>query len=161
MFEVGENTADGEFDIYLGTPEYECCAMFSPDGRWITYVSQVSGRFEVYVAAYPSGQTARVSTEGGRAPMWSHDGDEIFFLNERLTELWAAPIATDPDLQPGRPTLLFRGTFSNSGDAGYAYDVAQDERFVMVRTDEHLRDLSELIVVQHWFEELTRLVPTP
>jgi len=113
-------------------------AVFSPDQRWIAYVSDESGRLEVYLRPYPS-LDARypVSTSGGRAPRWSRNGDELFYISE--DGLMSVAIATDPTVEIGRPQLLFRRSFpmSESGlvyslMAGYDVDV-DARRFLMAR----------------------------
>jgi hypothetical protein len=109
----------------------------------------------------------RVSVDGGDAPLWSPDGREIFYQNgwwdkesNRKPEMWARSVTTEPSLQLGEARKLFDGWFLGSDDGGQSYDISRDgKRFLMVRTDERFRRVSEIIVVQNWFEELERLVP--
>ncbi len=86
-------------------------ASFSPDGRWVAYQSNESGRFEIYVRPYPEGiRKFQVSTEGGvSAPLWSPSGREIFY---RATSgvMMAASVETAPDFRTGTPRALFDGT---------------------------------------------------
>ncbi len=137
-------------------------ATFSPDGRWIVYASDESGRDEVYVQPYPGpGERTTVSTTGGDEPVWSGDGREIFYRNG--DEMMVVDVETQPTFTAGRPTVLFEGRYlpmpGNSGSRNY--DVAPDgQRLVMVQGEES-STLSEFHVVLNWFEELTQLVPTP
>jgi Tol biopolymer transport system component len=130
----------------------------SPDGRWISYASNESGHFEVYVEPLAGGTRHQISTDGGEQPIWSPRGDELFYrAGDRM--LAAAVNITGSSLAAGRPHLLFRGRYVSTDLA--AYDVTRDgKRFLMVRpSDDELRP-SELSVVENWFEELTRLAST-
>jgi Tol biopolymer transport system component len=102
---------------------------FSPDGRWVAYNSDESGRSEVYVRPFPSGSgTWQVSTAGGALPNWSRDGKELFFLSLDF-KLMAAPISTDPKFHAGAPVPLFA---VHPGGGGTVYDVASDgQRFLV------------------------------
>ena len=112
--------------------------MFSPDGRWMAYVSNSSGGFEVYVRPFPGpGQTVRVSTRGGAQVRWRADGRELFYVALDGT-LMAVPIelsANGLTLTPGIPVPLFTtriGRVINAGGTGPNYVVSGDgQRFLM------------------------------
>jgi serine/threonine protein kinase/Tol biopolymer transport system component len=92
---------------FIATDERDDSARFSPDGKWICYVSAQSGRPEVYVRAFPNGRSLQVSVNGGEGPSWSSDQSEIYFLS-RSNDVMAASFhgaATTP--QPGKPAALF------------------------------------------------------
>jgi len=136
----------------------------SPDGRWMAYVSYESGRGEVYVRPFPdvaSGRNA-VSTDGGENPVWSRDGRELYYRNGDA--VMAVGVQTAPSFQAGTPVELFRGRYFN--EIGTQWDVGPEEgQFVMLRSAPGDEDSPELArarinVVQNWFEELKRLVPT-
>ena len=136
-------------------------AALSPDGRWIAFESTASGQREVYVRPFPDADSGRwlVSTDGGQQPLWGPDGRELFYWSN--AGLMAVPVETEPNFMPGNPELLFNlGAYSYS--AGRNYAVAPDgERFLMIKqsgSDE--TSSTEFILVQNWFEELKRLVPT-
>jgi len=81
---------------------------FSPDGRWLAYTSEESGRNEVYVGAFPGpGEKWQVSTEGGTQPRWRRDGRELYYLSSDLRLLSVEIKASGGTLEPGVPTLLF------------------------------------------------------
>jgi serine/threonine-protein kinase len=126
------------------------------DGKWIAYTSDESGRFEVYVRPYPGpGQRHQVSTAGGEEPLWSADGDELFY---RYGRRWmAVPIQAKPDFSAGKPQALFEGPYPNV--PGLSYGVARDGRFLVVRETEGSRLANQINVVLNWFEELRRLAP--
>ena len=163
VFELGENQGEGRVRSFLATPADENSPAFSPDGHWIAYVSNVDGTFQVYVSRYPSGEnTRRISRTGEniRGPLWSRDGKEVFYQTEQGRKLWVVPVVTEPELAIGDAQMLFEGSFLGSGDSGHSYDVSRDgQRFLMVRVDEQDRRVSELVVVQNWFEELKQRVP--
>jgi len=153
---------------FMQGPEQFAGADFSPDGRWIAYVSDVSGRNEVYVQPYPGpGERVPVSTNGGAAPAWRQDGREIFYDEWRRgggaeVNMMAVPVDTsDGRFSAGTPELLFSGSFFTFSPARY-YDVTPDgQRFLMNQGIEpEPEPPNELVLVQHWGEELSRLVPT-
>jgi len=129
---------------------------FSPDGRWIGYTAEDSGRYEVYVQAYPSGQRTQVSFQGGEEPIWSPKGDELFYRNG---DKWlSVPISTEGGFKPGTPRELFRGPYWNI--AGVSYDIARDgRRFLLLKPVHQEEPVTELKVVLNWFEELKTRVP--
>jgi Tol biopolymer transport system component len=141
---------------------------FSPDGRWLAYASDESGRSEVYVQAFPGpGPRHQVSTNGGTAPAWARDGRELFYTPTQsvggqatLTRMMAVPVTLRPTLTVGTPRLLFEGKYGASAQVR-GYDVAPDGRFLMVQSKERPPvSAVEMILVQNWLEELKRLVPT-
>ena len=82
---------------FLRTPFDEFAPMFSPDGRWLAYLSDESGRLEVYVQPYPGpGGKWQISTEGGAEPVWARDGQELFYRSINGDRMMAVEITTDP-----------------------------------------------------------------
>jgi eukaryotic-like serine/threonine-protein kinase len=148
--------------ILRKTPEIERNAAISPDGRWLAYESDRSGRFEIYVRPFPNVEDAEynITTDGGTAPVWAHNGRELFYWKESgaLVSIMAVPIS------PGQAFDF--GTAHQIAQGGYArpifdrqYDVAPDGRFVVMKpVGRPPRD--EIVIVLNWFEELKRLVPT-
>jgi serine/threonine-protein kinase len=134
---------------------------FSPDGRSVAYISDESGRFEVYVRSFPSGERAvQVSVGGGTEPVWAAGGDELFYRND--DKMMMVPISTTPSFEPGVPVLLFEKAFEyGTGFARPGYDVTPDaQRFVMILSEEDEAPARRIHVVLDWFAELERLVPT-
>jgi serine/threonine-protein kinase len=147
--------------LFLGTPATEGASRFSPDGRWIAYVSDESGRPEIYVQPYPGpGGKWQISTDGGIEPVWNSNGRELFYrIGNRMM---AVPVTSQPTFSAGRPTMLFEGEYLASifPLAGITYDVTRDgQRFLMVK--EQAAPPARINVVVNWFEELKRLVPIP
>jgi Tol biopolymer transport system component len=143
---------------YLQTPFAERHPHFSPNGRWLAYESNESGRAEVYIQAYPDPALGRrqISTDGGTEPLWRADGRELYYRNG--DEIVA--VAIDPESgEPRRPQTLFTGTFAVAGDAR-SYDVSSDgQRFLLVKipADAVPRTVN---VVLNWFDELNAAAAT-
>lgn len=122
---------------FLRTADYEGDAAVSPDGRWIAYMSNSSGREEVYVQPFPAGGVPyRVSFNGGVRPKWSADGRELFFMTPN-TEIASSRIKhADSRFECTVPTILFRipGLVPPQPSFRTAYAVAPDGRFLVVVT---------------------------
>lgn len=153
---------------FLGTPFFEGAVDFSPDGKWVAYQSDESGRPEVYVRPFspPSedpaaGRSGRwqVSTAGGSYPRWSPNGKELFFLNPAL-EMMAAPITfTGSAVVPGTAVRLFQTRIGGDGRAVAAppYDLARDGRFLInALLDTKLTETPPIILIQNWDPDATR-----
>jgi Tol biopolymer transport system component len=155
----------------LGGDAREYSPRFSPDGRWLAYQSDESGRREVYLQRYPAGERLAVSAGGGGEPLFSPDGTKLYFAGADggVPKLMAVALTPKGDgLELGKPEGLFELTHSvpagvteayRPGDnGGPDYDVLPDgKRFVMIR--ETAQDIREIVIVQNWFEELKRLAP--
>jgi Tol biopolymer transport system component len=146
---------------YIQTRFDELEGAFSPDGRWIVYVSNETGRYEVYVQAYPGpGDKQRISIDGGFAPAWNPNGRELFYHTGDA--LMAVSVSQEQQsLHAGVPVRLFPH-HKDRQKPGTDYSVTRDgQRFLMVEGVEPGRGPSpRLEVVLNWFEEVKRLVPT-
>jgi serine/threonine-protein kinase len=164
-----ERKPNGERDIwvvtegndpypFLLTPFDERSPRFSPNGRWLAYVSDESGRDDVYVQPFPGpGPKWLVSTDGGIDPVWSRDGRELFY--RRDDQMMVVSVAPGIDFSAGRPRRLFEFHFDN-GDNGPNYDVSRDGTyFVMPKSDQTPASVG-LQLVLNWFGEITSRAPT-
>ena len=132
----------------LQTRASESAARVSPDGRWIAYESDQSGRFEVYVRAFPGASRDRqVSLDGGSDPRWAPNGRELFYRKDN--RMMAVGVSTAGEFVSGTPKQLFEGPYVLWPGT---YDVARDGRFLMLKAEPQL--VNQLILVQNWFEEL-------
>jgi serine/threonine protein kinase/Tol biopolymer transport system component len=133
----------------------------SPDGRWLAYTSNETGRLEIYVAAFPaSGTRHLVTVDGGDEPVWARDGRELFFRRART--LFGVPVRTAGEFSAGKPVRLFDVDYPTLSDAllgDLNYDVAPDGRFVIVKPSEEEKASPHLNVVLNWTSELVRRVP--
>jgi dipeptidyl aminopeptidase/acylaminoacyl peptidase len=143
----------------LNGPAREHSPVFSPDGRWLAYVSDESGRYEVYVQRYPRGERLSVSVDGGVSPVWRRDGGELFFAGNP-GKMYVVSVTRDgASLRLGRPVALFDlHTTTSSGDpvtyavgsnSGVEYDVMPDGRFVMVRQPDQ-STTREIVLLRNW-----------
>ncbi len=140
----------------VSTPAYEGGAQFSPDGRWLAYVSDESGQMQVYVRPFPApDRKVPVSTQGGTQPLWNHNGKELFYRNGNT--LMAVGVSTSPDLTLSQPRQLFEQRYAFLTITIPNYDVSPDgQRFVMVKDES---GSGRLNVVLNWADELARLAP--
>jgi serine/threonine-protein kinase len=148
---------DGKSTILVQNEGMDAGAVMSPDGGALAYVSDVSGRPEIYARSYPdpSEWTARISTAGGYAPRWSPDGREIFFVQNG--RLMVASVEREPEFVSDTPRVLYDGPFETGAPHLPAtYDISADgETFVLADTV-HVEPTS-IYVVLNWFDELERL----
>jgi serine/threonine-protein kinase len=141
------------------TPSSEAAPRLSPDGRWLAYTSDESGRSEVLVQSFPvPGGRTQISTSGGTEPVWSRDGREMFYLNGDA--MMAVEIRTSPTFTVGTPRMLFEGRFVRSPNSVASYDVSADgQRFLRVQPMHPDPPSDQIQVTLNWFEELKQLVP--
>ena len=163
-----EHPKPGKPELFLRTPSFEWEPAFSPDGRWIAYSSNASGRYEVYVQPFPGGTPLRaglwqISTSGGSHPMWSRDGRELFYetLDNRImvTSYTAQADSFVPDKpRPWSNTQIFEPTVNL-----WNTDVGPDERrfAVFPRPDATVEQKGSvhITVLLNFFDELRRRVP--
>jgi Tol biopolymer transport system component len=130
----------------------------SPDGRFLSYSSDESGRDEIYVQPFPEvDRRWLVSANGGREALWSRDGKAIFYRED--DKVMSVAVETRPEFAAKSPKLLFENAAFHRNLTGgeFNYDVAPDGRFLMIRREDALAEL-QLNVVLNWTEELKRLV---
>ncbi len=146
----------------IDTAFRETWPAISPDGRWIAYTSNESGREEVYVRPFPDVGLGRwqVSTDGGKMPRWTKRGRELIFRrgSDLAGEFWVSAIQPGASFGAGRPTQI-AGVANSSND----YDIAADGR-LLVKMPTGGTDVEasrpRIVVVQNWFDELKARVPT-
>jgi Tol biopolymer transport system component len=147
---------------WFETPFREAAPAFSPNGKWIAYVSDESGTREIYVRPYPGpGANIKVSTESGIEPVWTRGGRELLYrTGERGEKFMAVEMQTSPELVVSAPRLLFSSDLNTGGqwagrgareEAFRDYDVSPDGNEIfatrMVRMEEPNRQLT---IVTNW-----------
>jgi len=170
----------GDPKPFFTSEAVEADATFSPDGRWLAYVSDRSGRREVYVRPYPGPEPVTlISGEGGINPAWSPDGREIYYLRAlpgaAVPDLVAVDVIPGDEFQVGRPTLLV-SRWINPWVPVRSYDVLADGSFVFAQREEFNSEAggdgqsvianllerlgaTELHVILNWTEVLKERVP--
>ena len=155
---------DGRLQPLLHAAYDERNAAVSPDGRFVAYETNADGSFQIKVRPFPDvdGGQWTVSSQVGFQPAWALDGSALFY---RAADgaMMSVPVRPGPTWNAGPPTKLFDGrAFLRSSPTGLGrtYDVAKDGRFLMVKEPSSDQASSiAMVIVQNWFEELTRLVP--
>jgi serine/threonine-protein kinase len=151
----------------LSTPFDEGNAVVAPDGRWLAYESNESGQFQIYVRPFPAIDTGRwqVSTTGGRQPLWSRSGDELFYVDPMGSIMRVGVTKNAASFIAAAPAKLIGGTsYSYAWDnqnRGRTYDVSADgQRFLRIKdVPDQASGPSRFVIVENWTEELKRLVP--
>jgi Tol biopolymer transport system component len=153
--------------VFVRTPANEDNGVFSPDGQWLAYESNESGQYEVYVRPFSGpGGRLQISTQGGLEPVWSRNGQELFYRNG--DRMMAVEVSSRRDsngafpsgFTAGSPRLLFEGHYQYSGLVSSDYDVSQDgQRFLMVQPSGPEQNPTQIQLVLNWFTELQQRVP--
>jgi hypothetical protein len=146
----------------------ESAMALSPDGRWLAYESTETMPPEVFIRPFPNTEGGRwqVSIGGGRAPLWTRDGKELFFVNADR-DMMVVSIATGASPSPGTPKLLFhlRDDLYLENQENYTpFDISPDgRRFLMARRVQAAAaaKVLPLVVVENWFEELRGRMKKP
>ena len=128
----------------------------------MAYESNRDRQPEIYVERYPElGNRIPISTGGGRIPMWSPDGRELFFGSLDGRRMFAVAMRFGTTLVAERPRVLFEFAMPTPVGGSRPYDLAPDGRFVIIRSGEAdaAAATPQIVIVQNWFEELKRLVP--
>jgi eukaryotic-like serine/threonine-protein kinase len=143
---------------FLQTRFNESASAFSPDGRWIAYASDESGRPEIYVQSFPGpGGKWQVSTEGGAQPLWNRNGRELLYRSgDRIMSM---EVSVQTAFAGGVSRQVFAGRYADPVIVP-TYDITPDgQRFLMLKPSEQQVPSNQIVIVQNWFEELKRRVP--
>jgi serine/threonine-protein kinase len=148
----------GEPQPVFGAGAGEMMPTFSPDGRWIGYVSKQSGRDEVYVrSSSGEGSIWTISSAGGVEPVWSADGRELFYRADDKMMAVDVMLSTPPSF--GKPHVVFEGSYLFGATESQGFDVSRDgRRFVMLKP-QRAWEATPLSVIVNWFDDLRRRAP--
>jgi Tol biopolymer transport system component len=150
----GASPASAKSQVFLDSPRSKTQAMFSPDGKWVAYDSDESGRAQVYVQSYPGpGGKFPISNDGGTMPRWARSGHELFYRHADM--VMTVDVELGAAFRASKPRVLFEGRYQPG------YDVAPDgERFLMVKPPAETAARPDKVhIVVNWNEELRRRVP--
>jgi Tol biopolymer transport system component len=147
------NLENFEQTIIEQSPNAEHSGVFSPNGKWIAFVSNHSGRREVYVKPFPGpGAKIQVSVNGGFNPAWAKDGNELFYRQDN--KFLVVSVTYDSTLTFGSPEVLFAGSFKidETGGGNRNYDVSADgNRFIMIQR-KNIPKPKVINIIQNWQE---------
>jgi len=163
-YNIGIHSMDGAHapKLLLQDEYIKSYPRISPDGRWLAYQTNKTGQDEVYIHSFPdvdSGRKKQVSIGGGRYPVWSPDGKELFYVSFSGKQM-VVSVEADPELKIGEPQILF----DRRPYPGLDMD-PKSRRFLAIKRVESTEDGSaqgiprKIIVVTNWFEELKDRVP--
>jgi Tol biopolymer transport system component len=150
--------ADGKSHLFLKANASLNNAKFSPDGKWVAYSSNESGRWEVYVTSFPDARGKwQVSTSGGEQPRWRADGKEIYFLSLDA-KLMAAAVDTKTEFDSGTPTVLFQTDPRErvATTEVIIYDVSRDGQRFLINTNYNNGSAHPMSVVLNWKSEMKK-----
>jgi serine/threonine-protein kinase len=155
----------GEWKPLLMEAHSEAVPEISPDGRWMAYKSDESGKPEVYVRPFPEVNKGKslISATGGEDPLWSFGGRELFYRNGEA--VMAVKVETDPAFKPGKPEVLFQGKYAPHLTNGSTWAIGRDGRFLMMKAVESAgkapaaESPRKIHVVLNRLEELKARVP--
>ncbi len=139
---------------FLTTKFDEWEASLSPDGKWLAYVSNESGSYQVYIQPFPTGSGKwQVSTDEGFEPHWAPDGKTLYYYNSG--RIMTVPVQSGQSLVTGKPQVLINGYFKRPTDSGLNYSISPDGQYFITTNstadDDNLRQIN---IVQNWFDEI-------
>lgn len=155
-------TPGGTSEPFLTSTDSEHSGVFSPNGKFVAYVSDATEGNQVYVRPFPGpGRARRISVEGGIEPLWSADGLEVIYRHAKYVISVSIGTSDDGNIgELGQPEVVFQGSYTSYGLGGPNYDVSADgNRFLMLETADRGNTDTQLKLILNWTEELKRLVP--
>jgi serine/threonine-protein kinase len=164
-----EHPKPGKPELFFHTTFNETEPAFSPDGRWIAYTSDESGRAEVYVRPSPGGAPSasgrwQISTEGGLHPIWSRDGRELFYETSDNRIMAATYTAKADSFAADKPRLWSNTQILNTVEEQWNLDLAPDGKrfavFLRQKATGEQKGSVHVTVLLNFFDELRRRVPT-
>jgi Tol biopolymer transport system component len=143
---------------FLKAPSTLKNAQFSPDGKWVAYASNESGKWEIYATSFPEAKGKwQVSSGGGEQPRWRSDGKELFYLSPE-GKIMAAPVRTGANFDVGAPVALFQANPRElvATSEHFVYDVSKDGQRFLINTQVKNPDTRPMSVVLNWDAELKK-----
>jgi Tol biopolymer transport system component len=144
--------------LFLKSPSIVAGAQFSPNGKWVSYASNETGRWEIYVTSFPEARGKwQVSSSGGEQPRWRADGKELFFLSAD-NKMMGAPVTTETNFDSGTPGALFQADprQPNSSRDQFVYDVSKDGQRFLILTQVKQAGTPPMTVVLNWTAKLNK-----
>ena len=147
-------TGDRKPQPFLTTKFDEWQASLSPDGKWLAYVSNQSGTYQVYIQPFPNGSGRwQVSTDEGYEPRWAPNGKTLYYYNPG--RIMSVQIQAGSSLVIGKPQVLFSGYYKKTTDSGLNYDVSPDGQFfITTKSNDGDDNLRQINLVLNWFDDI-------
>jgi eukaryotic-like serine/threonine-protein kinase len=144
--------------LFLKAPSTLGNGQFSPDGKWVAYASNETGKWEIYVTSFPDARGKwQVSTGGGEQPRWRSDGKELFYLSSD-SKMMAIPVTTGSTFDSGTPVALFQATQRQpvSSRDLFAYDVSRDGQRFLILTRVTQAETQPMSIILNWPAKLNK-----
>jgi serine/threonine protein kinase/Tol biopolymer transport system component len=144
--------------MFLKAPSALRNAQFSPDGKWVAYASNETGKWEIYVTSFPDARGKwEVSSGGGEQPRWRGDGKELFYLSSD-SKMMAAPVTTGTHFNAGTPVVLFQSTPRQPVLVYdlFVYDVSRDGQRFLINTQVKQAESTPMSVILNWPAKLDK-----
>ena len=144
--------------LFLKAPSVLRNGQFSPDGKWVAYASNESGKWEIYVTSFPDARGRwQISSSGGEQPRWRGDGKELFYLSLD-GKMMAAPVTTGTHFDAGTPVVLFQSTPRQPVLVYdlFVYDVSRDGQRFLINTQVKQGDSAPMSVILNWPAKLDK-----
>ncbi len=146
------SVAEKKTSLFLATPANEANGRLSPDGRWLAYTSDESGRYEVYVQPFPAqGEKWQISTAGGGQPVWNRNQKELFYMSAD-SKLMAVDVKADSGFEASTPSVLFDVKLKSG--TGWKYDISPDGQRFLVNTVIGEVKANPITLVLNWAAEI-------
>jgi Tol biopolymer transport system component len=133
-------------------------AKFSPDGKWVAYASNESGKFEIYVTSFPAAQGKwQVSSGGGTQPHWRGDAKELFYIAAD-GKIMTVPVSVGANFDAGAPAALFQAHAREllGTSEQVSYDVTKDGQRFLINTQVKNADTHPMTVILNWDAEMKK-----
>jgi eukaryotic-like serine/threonine-protein kinase len=143
---------------FLKTPSTLSNGRFSPDGRWVAYASNESGKWEIYVTSFPQARGKwQVSSGGGEQPRWRGDGKELFYLSSD-GKIMAAPVTEGANFDAGAPVALFQANPREAAATSEQtfYDVTRDGQRFLINTEAKQTQVEPMSIILNWAAKLKK-----
>jgi len=141
---------------YLNTKYDEYGGNVSPDGKWMAYISNESGSYQIYVSSFPEKNGKwQISTDSAEEPRWAPDGRTLYY--RRDTKLISVPITFSPTFTPGKPRVVIDGFPLSNIDSGISYDISKDGKYFISTVPLKGGEFKNISIVLNWTEEVKKL----
>jgi hypothetical protein len=152
------NLPDLKKSLFLKAPSVLRNGQFSPDGKWVAYASNETGKWEIYVTSFPQPRGKwQVSVGGGEQPRWRGDGRELFYLSSD-SKMMAVPVTTGVNFEARTPVALFQAAPRQPIPIFdlFAYDVSRDGQRFLINTQVKQAESAPMSIVMNWMAKLNK-----